>query len=402
MLTRVTIGILLAVAAAGPGKVLGQDPDATACPGCSISARQILRLGEDDGPGAISGMPGTVFRDGRGRYWVLQDNAPPMVYGPNGHFIRSIGRLGSGPGEFRSPDEGVALPGDSVLILDWLGGRASVIAPDLTIKRSITLPRRILSWGAVSLDWPDRIVVSAVLNTAESAGWPLHLLSMRTNKATVLRSFGSNDGEMRSSDLFHMGVNFAPASTRKTFWTVDDAQYVATEWDREGNRLRAIERRPRWFAAKSNLRMGGRSTPPSPIADAIMVDRNGLLWLFTRVPGKNWREAWANVPRLPPGTVGEMPASRGPAWQQLYQTNLEVVDSKGRVIATSQFSRSVVIGPIDHELVAEYHESSSGNPYVAIVRYSLVRPRSRSDRAAEADVHRGRDSPAERELQPLE
>lgn len=50
--------------------------------------------------------------------------------------VRSIGRKGSGPLEYRLPGTLIALPGDSTLMLDEGNSRFAIIGPGLTIARS--------------------------------------------------------------------------------------------------------------------------------------------------------------------------------------------------------------------------------------------------------------------------
>jgi hypothetical protein len=59
-----------------------------------------------------------------------------LVIAPNGA-VRSLGRRGSGPGEFQSPGGCFTLPGDTVLVLDRVLRRFTVVAPNGTLS---TLP----------------------------------------------------------------------------------------------------------------------------------------------------------------------------------------------------------------------------------------------------------------------
>lgn len=69
--------------------------------------------------------------DSRGRVyagdWL---NARVVVLDSSGAFLRTIGRKGLGPGEFRGINSVQVLPGDSLLVHDPSAGRLSVFAPD--------------------------------------------------------------------------------------------------------------------------------------------------------------------------------------------------------------------------------------------------------------------------------
>lgn len=52
-----------------------------------------------------------------------------QVFGPDGEFLRSFGREGSGPGEFRNPVSIWVTPDSSIEVLDWALSRVSVFSP---------------------------------------------------------------------------------------------------------------------------------------------------------------------------------------------------------------------------------------------------------------------------------
>src|SRR5262245_62075467 len=92
-------------------------PDRPGCPSCQIVIEELARIGDLDGPGSLTGRPRSMAIDRSGRYWVLTEDSPPMVFAGNGRFLRLIGRIGRGPMEFTAPTTLLMLPGDSVLIL---------------------------------------------------------------------------------------------------------------------------------------------------------------------------------------------------------------------------------------------------------------------------------------------
>lgn len=71
--------------------------------------------------------------DSRGHMYVANMFQQSVtVLGPDGRVLRRIGRMGSGPGEFRSVRDVQVLPGDSLLVYDPQLARVSVFAPDST------------------------------------------------------------------------------------------------------------------------------------------------------------------------------------------------------------------------------------------------------------------------------
>lgn len=84
-----------------------------------------------------------------------------LVYDSTGAFVRSLGRAGDGPGEFRRIATVTAMPGDSIAVFDATHRRVSVWHPEVGPVRSVTLT------GETSLDdfpqqawpWGDSLIV---------------------------------------------------------------------------------------------------------------------------------------------------------------------------------------------------------------------------------------------------
>ena len=88
-----------------PGSFFGDgcilDMEAAPCDDC-IEFAHVTQLGSDElGPGYLvdRGTMENVVRDGRGNYWVGQ-NEEIKVFDPDGAFLRTVGRRGDGPMEF--------------------------------------------------------------------------------------------------------------------------------------------------------------------------------------------------------------------------------------------------------------------------------------------------------------
>jgi DNA-binding beta-propeller fold protein YncE len=78
----------------------------------------VLEGGEHEMFGQVAG----VSFDAEGRLYVLdRGNHRVVVFGPDGRFLRSLGRRGSGPGELQGP-VALAVTGDQVAVLDLPDG----------------------------------------------------------------------------------------------------------------------------------------------------------------------------------------------------------------------------------------------------------------------------------------
>lgn len=75
-----------------------------------------------------------------GRLVVLNRGSHELLlFGRDGEFLQSIGRLGEGPGEFMDPIELDFFGGDSIVVWDWELGRLSLFGPDGSQGRSVML-----------------------------------------------------------------------------------------------------------------------------------------------------------------------------------------------------------------------------------------------------------------------
>jgi hypothetical protein len=333
-------------------------PDRQTCVDCKIEFRTAARLGSPDGPGAIPGRFSSMSIDAQGRYWVAFQDASILVYGRDGRFVRSVGRRGQGPGEFASAV--FLMPAaDSMVAFDNGNMRVTVIGPDFVPVRSAPMPGPITA--AAAARWPGRVVVNATWGRAESVGWPLHLLDLGGPAATVLASFGPGTRELQTGQARRHAQVLA-GSPDGTVWSGDRTQYRVTEWTNAGELQRSLTRQPAWFGASEGM-MGGPARPPEPAMTGIRLDSVGRLWVITRIPAHNWRAAWQGID-VPRGR-GEISAARLPDPTTLYDSMIEVIDTKSNRVIARQRAGSAYI-PIGAGVFASYRESELGVPVIVV------------------------------------
>jgi hypothetical protein len=99
-----------------------------------------VRAGTGDGPGALSTVSDvTMGRDGSVYVSQPQENVV-KVYDARGRYLRSIGREGSGPGEFDRPSS-LGWRGDTLWVVDTPQTRISLFLPNGRFVRSISFSR---------------------------------------------------------------------------------------------------------------------------------------------------------------------------------------------------------------------------------------------------------------------
>lgn len=106
-----------------------------------------LVVGAEDGPeetvfGAISGLE----VDAAGRLFVLDRQANELrIFAPDGAHLRTVGRAGNGPGEYRNANGLRWLTPDTLVVVDQRANRYTILSTEGQYVR--TVPRRLGFYG---------------------------------------------------------------------------------------------------------------------------------------------------------------------------------------------------------------------------------------------------------------
>ncbi|MGH7448069.1 MAG: hypothetical protein ACRELT_10945, partial [Longimicrobiales bacterium] len=113
-------------------------PDSAAVKWWSLEQSPLLDIGGAQAEEAYSVYQvGGALRLSDDRIVVTNGGAADVrYYSADGEHVRTSGRRGDGPGEFQRPQQVLALPVDSVLVVD--GGRATVLNPEGSYARDFT------------------------------------------------------------------------------------------------------------------------------------------------------------------------------------------------------------------------------------------------------------------------
>lgn len=251
---------------------------------CLLIPERIASLGEQDGPGYV-GRPNSIVQRSDGSFVVVErsDQDRFKVFDVDGRFIRTVGRAGEGPGEFKTTQFVSLLAGDSIEIYDLGLARTTVLDPDLLPARTETLAAMMMAQAR----FPDgsRVAVSNI-PTVDRVGLPLHLISA---DGEIQRSFGAEPPieDVRNFDLLSRSVTLASDSS---VWAAQLTAYQLEEWAISGQKLRQLERVVDWFEGHDDYGPQGED-PPNPGVIAVRRDRSGRLWTITHVADVNWRDA---------------------------------------------------------------------------------------------------------------
>lgn len=335
------------------------------CESCRIVLEHRLTLQVDDMTRPIAGQPTNVVRGPGGQYILFHPGQVPSVFDSVGRFVRELGRIGDGPGEYRAPVHAIFLAGDSILVLDAAHRRATVVSPELIAVRSISLPL-VPSAGTV-LGWPDRVVIAGNSYELDHAGWPLHLLDMSGDQAVHVRSMGDTPREISSAQDGSARRRFAQ-SDGNSFWTAHLVEYRLARMSDEGEVLASLKRTPEWFPGTSGVHRGNPTVPPPPLLSGSTISRD-TLWLAFDVPRPDWQLAWREIV-IPPS--GELSGGNRPEITELIRSRIEAVDVQTGELIASQEVDGVVVQLYSGPGAIVYDLDSSGLPRVRVAGLSLA------------------------------
>lgn len=236
------------------GQIVVQNQGAGVWPeGAEWKLVEDLRLGTIDSEGPQTfGSIASITVDDRGRLWVLDSQASELrVFGRSGDHVRTVGREGSGPGEFTRPVRADVGPEGRIWVMDPQNGRLSVFDSAGTYIEGIQAPG-----GFVIMPWPggfDRdgryyapVVVRApefhiALGRFDNSYTPLDTIFGPTDPvkrdAYTIKSEGVT--RVAAGVPFQGGLRWRHSNSG-TIWALLTDQYRMFELTAEGDTLRSL------------------------------------------------------------------------------------------------------------------------------------------------------------------
>lgn len=277
-----------------------------------------LRIGtvEEDGPD-LFGQINDLAVDDRGYIYVLEGQARAVrVFGPDGQHIRTIGRTGSGPGEFRLP---IGLRWDAagrLWVVDAGNARYAIFdtagAYQTMVRRTTNFTR--LHWPG-GFDPAGRLFDTAILpgegSASASSPGVKALIAFRVDApdpvpADTIR-IPQYEGPLfealneRGQRSMSIPVPFTPQlvwhfEPRGALWTAITGDYQIARIDIDGDTTRVVKRdfRPApvtaddreqalatldWFAAQGGRVDPSRIPSTKPAIHSLFTDSDGYLWV---------------------------------------------------------------------------------------------------------------------------
>lgn len=331
---------------------VGEEPS---CATCVIMLEPVITIGESRGEGALPGFA-DFARTRDGRFYIVSHQRPSevFVFDRNGDFVRSFGREGEGPREFKFLRVVHVTRGDTVHLFDSDNVRHVVLSPDWDVVRTA----RFVGTAREVLELSDgRLVVAGAINTSDGIGYPLHLLS---RSGELEHSFGAEAPAYRP-ELYYWLWRHIAVDEKDRIFAAHHTQYFIDVWDATGTKTREIIRRVGWF--EPYVRPGlSPETPPHPSVQAAHVDARGYLWIVLQVPSSDWRSALEEV------DTPEGPAYRIVNPDEAFEGMIEVIDpDNGRLLVSQRFPQR--LGRIlSDSLITSYRVDDLGFRYLDVWR----------------------------------
>ncbi|WP_439643514.1 hypothetical protein [Gemmatimonas sp.] len=271
-----------------------------------ITLRPETTIDIDSGPGIVD-ETGSVAIDSLGRIWAAKIGYI-AVYSNRGDFIARVGRLGSGPGEYRHIGPMITDSKGRVHIFDQILFRETIVDRDFKVHAERALPGPVNDaafWGTA-----DSLLTNAEFPDSSQSGYPLHFL----DGTSRTKSFGAgrSPGYSVTSGRLQRQLAIAPGGL---IVSAHRNTHVVEIYDRSGALIKSFELPHRWPALRNGdpVELTMERGPGGFVQD-IAIGDDGKLLVLSWEPKANWRELVDPV--------------RGPHGQTLFREKEGVMQSQ--------------------------------------------------------------------------
>jgi hypothetical protein len=303
----------------------------------TLAPREAWSAGGDDDEDVLFGVLAAVDIDGQGNVYALDMQLSQVhVFDRNGRLLRTIGREGEGPGEFRQASQMFIMPDGNIAVVQQMPGKLVLLTPDGKPAGDFPGPKG-KDGGMIAYFEGGSAGDAIVLNTRQFSRTP--------GKFTVQRALLSlgPKGDTRAT-LFQTSADQDPASMmnldekemRTLLWAAgkDGRVYTSQNFDGyeikvhapDGKVERVIERE---YAHRQRskeemeenkprvLMRGGNGQRMQPTIKSSPTDRD-ILRILPRDDGSLWVLSSKGRNSQPKGTMAAF----------------DVFDAKGRFVRT--------------------------------------------------------------------
>jgi len=306
-----------------------------------------------------------ISRHTNGHYLVAPTFAASVfVFDSVGRHLRTLGKEGGGPGEFKGKAGLTAFAAgfDTVLVFDPALGRRSAFTTAGAFIQSVQVPS---SQGYLPIGG-GRTVAGTLYQTDDGGRRHFHIISA---KGELEQSLGRSRLPFKRGNALDEERRFALGSAG-SFWVHHVNSDRFEQWCERGELLGSYERRARWFPAGQQI-----EDPPSQPIDLFysLAEAGDGVWTVTRDLSPDWQRVYT-------GPFGnERPAPTVAQDHGMFDGIVELIDVRTRrVVAQQRFDRvfhgfvhTPAVQPMP--LLFSLNEDTHGDIIVEIYRVRLVR-----------------------------
>jgi 6-bladed beta-propeller len=330
------------------------------CSDCKLRLDTVAVVGDSAGPGELQ-WELQVFRDASKRLLIAHKGAPSSiaVFDSTGRFLRTIGRPGSGPGEFRRIWNILPYAG-GVLVTDDQLRRWTRLDGELRFIDSYSVP--LVPRTAV-LDSTGAGVVVAVVPTSERVGYFRHLVG---SGGQLGPSVGEDRMPYREELHEYLVPDISPATAAGIYWLSKRREYQISRCSARTHDCRRYIRRDSWLPAPrldEALDENAMLFAPAPRIKAVSDIGGDLLAVVGWIPDRRWQDG---LRRLSPALA------RIEDFNKHFDTRLDLVDSRSmNVVSTARFDMAIW-GALGDGLLWFHSFDPDGRSRVIVVRPHLT------------------------------
>ncbi len=271
----------------------------------TLKPEKLWQVGGDDDEDILFGVLTEMASDNEGNLYVLDAQLNEvMIFSPGGEYLRSVGREGQGPGEFRRPTDLFLTGTGDIAVLQRMPGKIVLLTPDGEPAGNYPVPEhdgmRMFSGGRRA---GDDIILSVQSFKRKDTGFEtdsqlIRLDASGKQTATYYTRSSSRDfANMVFDEKTMMGALVWATDQEGRVYTSDNFDaYTISVWNPDGTLDRIIERE--YTSRKRSKeemeqnaprvrfrRRGGRTEQPE--TRASKTDRD-IQQLFARDGGTLW------------------------------------------------------------------------------------------------------------------
>lgn len=339
-------------------------PSEVTCARCAILIEKGARLESAE----ISNEPFVLARDNVGNifYYAIKERHI-KVFAPSGMLVGKISREGGGPGETRMVRNIIVAEDQSLHVIDGVLSRRSVFDRAGNFLRSNPIPLSLGGMGRPAILLKDgRLVISAVLRDAASAGFALQVVDGRGLRTALL-----DEATYSNEHQWLLARKLAP-SRDGGFWVANTHKLQIDRYNRALTRTGQWTRDAEWLVptreGSEGPSDGVHDRPPTSLISHIWEDAEGVLWVHFLVASPDWRPG-PTVAQASKQKIDFLSLVQRPR----YDSVLEAIDPQSMKVISRVRTLAFPEWPIGNGYYADFDDSSGGEPLMTIIHVHLKR-----------------------------